>query len=287
VRALVATPEGFHYTGGAEGDDHIFTKKTEYATREAVDTVVAAELAEATDDASTVALGLEVVSTNPDDAIYEDFDLGDAAQAPDINRTLERYRTVSFLIRENRNGVVSTGMELNSRLEDESARQRTWLEKATPGTLSGRADAIGAADLGAGVSFGTLPTSEIGSYQQSGYLLAELDPDDPEDGGHSDDWPVDEPILIYRVRFSLFQAGDTDTIVHLRKNGGGPFSNGASNFFHEIVIPAGTTVPDDDSTEGAYVNQTAFKGDLIRCATFQAGDYARGLVVRVKTTSQT
>lgn len=287
MRALVKTSEGYRYRGGALGDDHIFTAKTDFAVQSAVDTVVDAELEEATDEAGTVAIAMEVTPRNGDDTPDDDLDLGDAASAPDINRVHQPFRCVSIKTRESGLGVVRYGLELNSQLEDDVAHQQRWLDQVTPGTLSGRSDQISAKRLGVGVPFGQLRTGELGSYQQSGALVAELDYDDPEDEGHSDDWPVDEPILMYRVRYSLQQAGDTDTIVHLRLNGGGPFSRSGVPFFHEIIIPAGETVPDDDTNDGMYTNQAANKGDRVRAATYQAGSYARGLVVRVKYTSQT
>lgn len=287
MRALVRSSTGYRYRGGSEGDDHIFTSHTDYTDDDAVNTVVDAELEEATDDANTVAIGVEILPRNGDDAPYENINLGDAVELPDIDRNREKFRAVSFKIRESSLAVVQYGIEANSRLEDDLARQEKWLDMATPGSLSGRSDSISSADLGAGVPFSTMTVGELGSYQQSGALVAELDYEDPEDDGHSDDWPVDEPILIYRVRYSLQQAGDTDTIVHLRINGGGPFSRSGVPFFHEVIIPAGETVPDDDTNDGQYTNQTATKGDLVRAATYQAGDYARGLVIRVKYTTQT
>lgn len=287
MRALVRSSTGYRYHGGSVGDDHIYTSHPEYTDDDAVNTVVDAELEEATDDASTVAIVADVLPRNGDDAPYEDFGIGDAVEFPDIDRTRDSFRTMSIKVQESSLAVVRYGLEVNSRLDDDIARQERWLEMATPGSLSGRSDQISAADLGAGVPFTTMNVGELGSYQQSGALVAELDYDDPEDDGHSDDWPVDEPILIYRVRYSLQQAGDTDTIVHLRLNGGGPFDRSGVPFFHEIIIPAGETVPDDDTNDGMYTNQVANKGDKVRCATYQAGDFARGLVVRVKYTTQT
>lgn len=287
MRALVRWAKGYFYRGGAVGDEHIFTSKTDYTVRAAAEQVVDAELEEATDDADTVALAAEIIPRNGDDAPYEHLNLGDAAKFADIDRTLQAYRTVAIRVSESPLCVPRFGLEVNSHMEDEVARQRRWLETATPATLAGRAAAVSAADLGAGIPFGELRTWEVGTYQQSGYLVAEIDPDDPEDEGHSDPWPVDEPTLLYRVRWSLSQAGDTATIVHLRANGGGPFSAGGANFFHAITIPAGATAPDDDSNAGMYTNFTAGKGDVISAATYQAGSYARGLVVRVKGTTQT
>lgn len=287
MRALVRWAKGYFYRGGATGDEHLFTSKTDYTVQSAVEQVVDAELAEATDDAGTVALAAAIIPRNDDDAPYEHLNLGDAAQFPDIDGTPQAYRTVTLKVRESALCVPEFGVEVNSRLEDEVARQRRWLEAATPAALSGRSAAVSSTDLGAGIPFGELRTWEVGTYQQSGYLVAELDPDDPEDAGHSDPWPVDEPTLIYRVRWSLHQAGDTNTVVHLRCNGGGPFTAGDASFFHAITIPAGATAPDDDTNAGMYTNFTASKGDVISAATYQAGDFARGLVVRLKGTTQT
>lgn len=287
MRALTRWAKGYFYRGGSLGDDHIFTSKTDYTVRSAVEQVVDAELEEATDSAATVALAAEIAPRNGDDTPYDDFNLGDAVKFPSIDRQRQPYRTVTLAVRESPLCVPSFGTEVNSRLEDEMARQRRWLEAATPAALAGRSAALSATDLGAGIPFGELRTWEVGTYQQSGYLVAELSPGDPEDDGHSDPWPVDEPTLIYRVRWSLSQAGDTATIVHIRCNGGGPFSAGGASFFHAITIPAGATAPDDDSNDGMYTNFTVAKGDVISCATYQAGSYARGLVVRVKGTSQT
>lgn len=287
MRALVRWAKGYFYRGGTLGDDHVFTSKTDFTVLADVQRVVDAELEEATDDAANVALAAEIIPRNGDDVPYDDLGLGDAAQFPDIDRNLQRYRTVTIAVRESQLCVPGFGLEVNSRLEDEVARQRRWLEAATPAALAGRSAAVSATDLGAGIPFGELRTWEVGTYQQSGYLVAEIDPDDPEDEGHSDDWPVDEPTLIYRVRWSLKQAGDTSTVVHLRCNGGGPFSAGDASFFHAITIPSGATAPDDDTNAGMYTNFTAAKGDVISAATYQAGSYSRGLVVRLKGTTQT
>lgn len=287
TRALVRDGNGYRYRGGSVGDEHVFLSHTDFTVTEAANTIVDAELAEATDSENAVAVAMEVLPRNGDDALYEDLNLGDAASVPDIDAVRQTYRAQAFKVRESGLGVVRYGLEVNSRLDNDIARQQRALDQMTPGSLSGRGDSISGADLGAGFSFGTLQSSELGSYQQSGELVAELDHTDPEDAGASDDWPVDEPILMYRVRWSLKRAGDTDTIVHLRLNGGGPFDRGGVPFFHEIVIPAGATAPDDDTNDGMYTNQVAFKGDKVRCATYQAGSFARGLVVRVKYTTQT
>lgn len=288
MRALIKGHDGYRYRG-TDGDDLIFTSKTDYRVQEAADVVVDAELAEATDAANTVAMGLAVVPRNNDDAPFDDVNLGDAARVADIDGDYAPQRIVAIPTSETRLGVVQFGLEVNSRIENEQAQKRRWLEQITPGALSGRADQISATSLGVAIPFGKLRSSSI-TYQQTGALVAELDYDDPEDEGHSDDWPVDEPILFHRVRWSLQQAGDTDTVVLLRINGGGPFNTGAPDyvpFFHAITIPAGATAPDDDTNDGMYTNQVAFKGDKVRIATYQAGDYARGLVVRLFYTSQT
>lgn len=288
MRALIKGHDGYRYRG-TDGDDLIFTSKTDYRVQEAADVVVDAELAEATDAANTVAMGLAVVPRNNDDAPFDDVNLGDAVRVADIDGDHAPQRIVAIPTSETRLGVVQFGLEVNSRIENEQAQKRRWLEQITPGALSGRADQISATSLGVAIPFGKLRSSSI-TYQQTGALVAELDYDDPEDEGHSDDWPVDEPILFHRVRWSLQQAGDTDTVVHLRINGGGPFNTGAPDyvpFFHAITIPAGATAPDDDTNDGMYTNQVAFKGDKVRIATYQAGDYARGLVVRLFYTSQT
>lgn len=286
MRALIKTNEGYRYRG-TFGEDHVFTSKTDYDVQSAIDTVVDAELAEATDDANTVAMAAGIIPRHDDDTPFEDFDLGDAVSVADIDGVRASQRVVALPVRESPFGVVQYGLEVGSRIENDSALQRRWLDAATPGSLSGRSDQISAANLGVGVPFGTLRTSEVGVFNQTEYVTAELDYDDPEDPGHSDDWPVDEPILIYRVRWSLQQAGDTATVVHVRINNGGPFSAGGVHFFHGFTIPAGETAPDDDTNDGMYTNMVAFKGDTIRCAVYQAGNYARGLVVRVKYTSQT
>lgn len=277
MRALVQTPTGYRYRGGAEGDDHIFTDKTDFQVDDAINTVVDAELEEATDDASTVASTVELVPRNGDDAPYEDFDLGDAVSSATMAGVRENHRAVSLRVQESRLAVPRYGVGLNSIVEDDVAKQQRWLRDITPGALSGRSDQVSAANLGAGISFGRLPTSSF-TFQQSGYLVAEIDPDDVEDDGHSDPWPVDEPMLIYRIVWSLQQAGDTDTIVHIRRNG---------TLFHPLTIPDGVVGPDGDDAASEYTNQVAYKGDVITAATYQAGDYARGLVVRVKYTSQT
>ncbi len=288
MRALIRDSTGYRYRG-AVGDDVVFTSKTDYADPGSVDTVVDAELAEATDAENTVAIGMAIAPRNDDDSPFDDFDLGDAVSAANIDGTHEQHRTVAIPVTESPLGVVRFGLELNARVENEAARKQRWLEQITPGALSGRADSVSALDLGAGVPFGPL-RRDGWVFNQNGPLVAELDYSDPEDEGHSDDWPVDEPILMYRVRWALTQAGDTATVVHLRINGGGPFNTGAPDyvpFFHAITIPAGATAPDDDSNDGQYTNQIAGKGDTIRAAVYQAGDYARGLVVRVKHTTQT
>ena len=288
MRALIKGHDGYRYRGTV-GDDLIFTSKPDYRVTEAADIVVDAELAEATDAANTVAMALAIVPRNGDDTPFDDVNLGDTARAADLDATHGRNRIVSLPTREDRLGNVQYGLELNSRIENEQAEKRRWLEQITPGALSGRADQISATSLGVAIPFGKLRSSSI-TYQQTGELVAELDYEDPEDQGHSDDWPVDEPILFHRVRWSLQQAGDTDTVVHLRLNGGGGFDTGSPDFvpfFHAITIPAGATAPDDDTNLGMYTNQVAFKGDLVRIATYQAGDYARGLVVRLFYTSQT
>lgn len=191
MRALVRWAKGYFYRGGSLGDDHIFTSKTDFTVQAAVEQVVDAELAEATDDASTVALAAEVLPRNGDDSLYEHLNLGDSARLPDIDGALQPYRTVTLKVRESPLCVPGFGLEVNSRLEDEVARQRRWIEAATPSALAGRSASVSATDLGAGIPFGELRTWEVGTYQQSGYLVAEIDPSDPEDDGHSDDWPVD------------------------------------------------------------------------------------------------
>lgn len=286
MRAYVRDSEGYRYYGGTLGDDLIFTSKTDFTVASAANTVVAAELAEATDADTSVAIAMAIVPRNGDDTPFDDFDLGDAVQAASIDGVRDSQRTVAIPVAESPLGVVSYGLELNGRIDNDQAVQRRWLDQITPGALSGRADQISSTDLGVGIPFGKLRTSEI-VYQQSGELVAELDYTDTEDPGHSDDWPCDEPRLFYRVRWSLAQAGDTDTIVHVRINGGGPFSRSGVPFFHEIIIPAGATAPDDDTNDGLYTNQVATKGDRIRMATYQAGSFARGLVVRLKHTTQT
>lgn len=291
MRALVKTNEGYRYRGGSLGDDHVFTTKTDFTVASSVDAVVDAELVEATDDASAVAIALGVHPRNGDDEPDTDLDLGDAASVADIDGTHQPYRCVSIKTQESALGVVQFGLEVNSQIESKAAVTQRWLDQVTPGSLSGRSDQISGANLGVGVPFGQLRKGEAGLFQQSGPVFAELNPADPDDTGHSDDWPVDDPILFYRVRWALQQAGDTDTIVHLRINGGGPFSRSdgsyTSNFFHEIVIPAFSVQNDDDTNDGAYTNYPAFKGDKVRAAVYQAGDFARGLVVRLKWTTQT
>lgn len=290
TRALVKSANGWRYHGGAVGDEHIFTAKTDYTVESDVDTVVDVELAEATDDANTVALAAEVVPRNGDDAPYDDFGLGDATSWGDIDAVRTNFRTVQFRVADGNLSNVRVGVGVNSRTEDDIARQQHLLDLYTPGALSGRSDSVTATNLGVGINFGELSTSEW-TYQQSGELVAELVPADPSDEGHSDDWPVDEPATVYRVRWALTQAGDTDTIVHIRLNGGGPFSRTTgsvtSHFFHEVVIPAGALAPDDDTNDGMYTNQAINKGDVVSVATHAAGSFARGLVIRVMRTSQT
>ena len=288
TNALIKGHEGYRYRG-TPGDEVIFTSKTDYLTDDAANVVVDAELAEATDAAESVASALTIVPRNGDDTPFDNINLGDAVSAPNIDAVHTAERVVALPTSESRLGVVQFGLELNSRIDNEQAEHQRWLEQITPGALSGRSDNVSSTDMGIGIPFGELRTSSF-TYQQSGALVAELNYDDPEDDGHSDDWPVDEPILIYRVRWSLAQAGDTSTVVHLRLNGGGPFDTGSPGFvpfFHGLTIPAGATAPDDDTNAGQYTNQVANKGDVIRAATYHAGSFARGLVIRVFYTSQT
>lgn len=283
TRALVQWAEGWKYRG-APGDHTVALSHSDYTIEADVDRLVDAELAESTDDETTVAIAAGIEPRNGDDAPYTNFNLGDAVSLPDINGVRQTWRTVSIKVRETPLNVVQVGIEANSRIEDDVARLRRFANLATPGTLSGRGDNISASDLGAGVEWGVLPKSELGTYQWSGPLVAEVDAGDPSDPGHSPWWPLDENVLIYRHPWSLTIEGDTATVVVLR------YREPNQTTIHEYgyTIPAGVFQPDDSPGAASfYSNLSAMKGGAIQVAVTTAGDSAEDIVWRTKYTSQT
>lgn len=279
AQALVRWAEGWKYRGTA-GSGTVTLSHPDYAVEAAVDTLVDAELAEAVADEGTVSVQANVVPRNGDDRPLVDFGPGDGVFFPNIDGTKTLYRCMAITVAEDANGNVNFTIEANSLAEENALRSERYVKLASPGSLSGRIENVSASDLGAGVSWGTLSTSELGTFNRSGYLLAELDPDDIEDEGHSDWWPVDENILLYTHPWSLQQAGDTDTIVIVRyREPGGTI--------HEFgyTIDAGVSQPDDVFAT-FYTNLAAMKGGAVQVAIDTAGDYAYGFTWRTKYTSQ-
>lgn len=297
MMSLYRWAKGWGYRG-TPGNGTIFSSHPDYTDLGSVEQVVDAELAEDTDDETAVAIALGFVPRNGDDAMYDNVNLGDAIDVADIDRTLQTYRTRTLKVKSDRFGVPTFGLEANSKIEDDLARQQRFLSQSSPGSLSGRSDSVSSADLGAGISWGKLPKAELGTYSENAPdstsgLYAEVDWTDDTDVGHSPWWPVDEPILIYRVIWSLKVASDADTLILIRLKTGNPFDIGGVPFFHSFTIPAGTTSSDDDTdistgtVSGHYTNQVANKGDFVRAATYSTGAGGDGLEVRVKYTSQT
>ena len=275
MKALVQDQNGWRYRGS--GGPVLFSSKTDYGTTEAVDTIVDRELERASADAEGTAVAYRLSGLGA--APFTDFDLGDGINGAAIDRSRELQRVMSIRRSESAGLVMSTDVECGGRFEDVAARHENWLSSVTPGALMGRADSISATRLGTPVQFGELSTSPLVTVNQTGDLLAELDPDDPEDEGRSDVIEVEDPILIYRTTWSLTQAGDTDTVLECR------FDDVA---FHWITIPAGEVSPSDvpSSSNGLYTNKVGFPGNRFVLAVTQAGDYARGLVCKVWATSQ-
>lgn len=269
---------------GASGSGTVAVDHSDYTVEADLDTVVDAEIAERTDNETTVSLAMAVEPRNDDDTPYTDFGLGDAIEVPDIDGTPQKWRTVTIKVRETATGNVEYGLEANSRIEDDVARVKKFLNMATPGTLSGRGDSVASSDLGAGVDWGRLQLGEMGTYHYTDYLVAEVDPDDPDDPGHSAWWPLDENLLIYRHPWSLLVEGDTDTIVLVRYRE----PDQVTVHSYPFTIPAGVFQPDDDTGGSSfYTNLSAMKGGAIQVAIYQAGDSAKEIVWRTKYTSQT
>jgi hypothetical protein len=282
---LVRWSKGWKYRGTA-GSGTVSVTHSDYTVEAAVDQLVDAEIAEATDDENTVSVQARVVPRNGDDRPLIDFNVGDGIFLPDIDGTKTLYRCMSITPSEDQYGNLIYDIEANSLAEEDSLRQKRFVDLASPGSLTGRSDNISASDLGAGISFGVLSTSELGTFTQSGYLLAELDSSDPTDLGHSEWWPVDEnPILLYRHPWALQQAGDTDTIIEVRYRH--PDQSTIDAF--PYTIKAGVAQPDDSDDDHAsfYTNLSCAKGGAVQVACTQAGDFAYGLTFRTKYTSQT
>lgn len=280
MKALVRWSKGWKYHG--TGSEVVTLSHPDYSVEGDLDTLVEAELAEATDDANSVSLTLDVVPRNGDERPFVDFDLGDGVFAPDIDGTKTLYRVMSITVTEDATGVVSYTLELNSLAEENALRQQRFVALSSPGSLSGRIDNVAASDLGAGVSWGVMSTSELGTFNQNDeYLYAEVDPDDPEDDGHSPWWPVDENILLYAHPFILTVAGVTDTIVIVRYRE----PDGTTTHDYGYTIDAGVSQP-DDSFANFYTNLPAMKGGAIQIAVDTAGDGASKLTWRTKYTSQ-
>lgn len=280
TRALVQDANGWRYRGGAVGDRHVFSKKTDYESTDAVNTIVDRELVEATVSARTVSIGGEFVPRAGDPAPFASgMNVGDAVNAPGLDRARSAHRLVSWRVSESTLGTPAFSFELNNIFEDEASRQARWLEQATPGTLAGRADSVGSVSFGSPHPFRKASTQTVLTINAHGYLMVELDEDDPEDEGHSDRVEIDQPLTAYKMLWSLEQAGDTATIVQLRHNG---------TVVHYWTIPAGVRTPTGfpSVANGMYTNLAMNKGDAIQYVIYQAGDYAAGLVVKLCATTQ-
>lgn len=280
MNGLVRWAKGWKYVGTA-GNGTVALSHPDYTVEDDLNYLVNAELSELTDDENSISLQLRVVPRNGDDRPFVDFDIGDGVFAPDIDGTKTLYRVMSITVSEDGNGVPIYDLELNSLAEENSLRQQRFLDLSSPGSLSGRIDNIPASDLGAGVSWGVMSTGEVAPFNQNTELVAEIDPDDPEDPGHSDWWPVDENILLYSHPFALELAGDTDTIVIVRYRE----PDGTTTHDYGYTIDAGVQQP-DGTFANFYTNLAAMKGGAIQVAIDTAGDFASGLTWRSKYTSQ-
>lgn len=281
AQALVRWAEGWKYRGTA-GSGTVALSHPDYTVETSVDTLVDAELAEAVADESTVSIQARVLPLNGDDRPLVDFGPGDGIFLPDIDGTKTLYRCMAITVTEDEHGNVAYTIEANSLAEESALRQQRFADLASPGSLSGRIDNVSASDLGAGVSWGVMSVSELSSFNQNGYILAELDPDDIEDEGHSDWWPVDENILLFTHPWALRQAGDTDTIVIVRYRE----PDGTTVHDFGYTIDAGVSQP-DDTFATFYTNLACMKGGAIQVAIDTAGDFAYGLTWRTKYTTQT
>ena len=277
--ALVHDKNGWRYRG-TSGQPHVFSAKTEYETTAAVDTVVDRELLEATVSSQSMSFAgryePRVGQVRP---FGSGLELGDAVSAADIDGVRAARRVVSWRVSESDLAFPFFDFELNASVDNEVASLQDWLGRVTPGALEGRADGVSPVRFGTLQSFRKLPVEAVVTINQTGYLLAELDPDDPEDEGRSDVIEIRVPQTIYRTSWTLSQPGDTDTIVELRIN---------DVAFHWITIPAGQVSPAAMPAEdnGLYTNKAANTDDRLVLAITQAGDYARGLVCKVWATSQ-
>lgn len=271
---------------GTAGSGTLGLSHSNYTVLDDLQRLVDAEIAEASDDENTVAMPMGIAPRNGDDEPYTNFGLGDAVQAPDIDGEPQKLRVVSIKVREDQYNNVQFGLELNSRLEDQVARQQRFIDGASPGKLSGRGDNVSSSNLGAGIDFGVLPKNELGQYNLNDYLVVDNgDPDPAANPGASPWWPLDENILLYRHPWILQQAGDTDTIIVVRYRH--PDQTTIDEYGY--TIKAGVAQPDDSDVDNAsfYTNLPALKGGAIQVACTQAGDFAFGITWRSKYTSQT
>lgn len=294
MKGLVKWAKGFYYRDGTGETQTVYLQHPDYTEEDSLNQLVDAELAADTDDASTVAITVGFTPTNGDEAVYDNVNKGDAIRTLDLDQSLQTYRTMALLVQETPNGDVQQGIEANSKVENDAARLKRWVENIAPGSLTGRTDSLSATDLGAGINFGVMATyQQTWSNNDADGIAGEDDyTDETDTTGHSPWYEIDDNRLAYRTFWTLAQADpDNATIIYLRARNGNPFTDGDGvPFFHSITIPAGATnlddTPADDGSNSQYTNFALMKGDAVRVAVKQ-GSFAVGITVTIKMTTQT
>lgn len=284
MRALVVDDSGWYWIDD-DGEEETFVDATQFTDRTSSTAYADEVIAKALADESTVAIVAEVAPTNGDDQLWADVAIGDAVKLPDMDEAQQTFRVVEMTATEDEQGIVAYTLGVNDQAEVRSRRLEAAIESVTPGTFNGRFVPAGTVDTGAGIPWGVMEHSVLATFQHtSEYVVAELDPDDPKDHGHSDWEPIEENCRACRLKWGLTQAGDTDTEVHLLYRD----PDGSVTDFHTLTIPAGQDHVLDENEDGLYLNMAMDGGRAaaLRVVVDTAGDFAWGLVVKVYKTTQ-
>lgn len=278
---------------GTPGDEEIFTSHGDYTDLASLETVVDAEMAEATDDENTVAItgtitGIRTATDDfPLDAdhdLYTGLNLGDGAYVPDMSETHQLERTRSLTVIEQPDGTVKKQVEWNSIAEEDSLRLARQLGLWTPGSLSGRSDAVSPVSLGGPQPFGEMTSGSANTFSTSSYLQAEVDPGDSQDPGHSQWQRADQDGVMYRVVWTLEEADPDDGVVFGVRRRGTDLTTIVEFMY---TIPAGVIAPasDTDHPDGFYDNELLLKDEAVQIFIYSTGFYSSGFSADVKTTT--
>lgn len=274
---------------GTEGDEEIFSSHADYTDLSSLNAVVVAEELQATDDETTVAITGTIVPAGSEDDVYTGTNIGDGNWVPDMDEVHNLERLRSITITEDDLGVAKRQVEWNSLAEEDSLRQQKQLSIWTPGSLSGRSDAVSPVSLGGPVSFGEMSSGSITSFSAGGFLVSEKDPTDANDPGHSQWQLMTEDQVAFAVVWTMTGSDPDDGVVIGVRRRGADMTT-ITEFTYAIsanaIVPSQNTAADDFKTaQGFYTNELFLTGESAQIFVYSTGFYSAGLAVDLKATS--